>query len=43
MTQVRFLAFYDDGAEEPFDVPQYDLRNGASSQENGKLSSIRVA
>ena len=29
MTQVRFLALYDDGTEEPFDVPQYDLRNGA--------------
>jgi hypothetical protein len=43
MSDVRFIALYEDGSEEPFDVPQHTLRNGASSQENGKLSSVRVA
>jgi hypothetical protein len=25
---VRFIALYEDGSEEPFDVPQHTLRNG---------------
>ena len=28
MSDVRFIALYEDGSEEPFDVPQHTLRNG---------------
>jgi hypothetical protein len=28
MKTVRFIAEYDDGSKEPFDIPRTDLRNG---------------
>jgi hypothetical protein len=28
MTDIRFIAEFDDGSTEPFDVPSYDLRTG---------------
>ena len=41
MTQVRFLALYDDGTEEPFEVPQYIFALG-TRKTVARVSWVRI-